>query len=86
MLMYKTLLVQVHLNVEMEYIDVVNNDDDNLMFEFDYMLLVILFLEKVLQHNDIKRINRPKTKTILFKTFYCVFLLTLCRHIPGRFI
>ncbi len=60
--MYMMSSVQVHLNVVMEYIDVVNNDDDNLMLDFDYMLLVILFHEKELLHNDIERINHPKKR------------------------
>jgi len=53
------LLEQVHLMFEMGHIDVVNTDDENLMFDFDYMLLVILYHEKELQHNDIKRIDHP---------------------------
>jgi hypothetical protein len=53
------LSVRVHLNVVMEYIDVVNNDDDSLRFEFDCILQVILFHEKELQNNDIKRIDHP---------------------------
>jgi hypothetical protein len=44
---------------EMGHIDEVNTDDENLMFDFDYMLLVILYHEKELQHNDIKRIDHP---------------------------
>jgi flagellar biosynthesis regulator FlbT len=60
MMMYMMLLEQVHLTVEMIHIDVVNNDDDNLMFDLHYMLLVILFHEKELPHNDIKRIDHPK--------------------------
>jgi len=71
------LLVQVHLNVEMVYIDVVNNDDDNLMFDFDYMLLIISFLEKELQHNDIKRIDHPKEQFLLKK--FC-FVFCSCLH------
>ena len=64
--MYKMLLEQVHLKFEMEYIDVVNTDDDNSMFDFDYMLLVILFHEKELQHNDIKRIDHPKKNNMKY--------------------
>lgn len=54
----------------MEHIDEVNNDDDNLMFDFDYMLSVVLILEKELQHSDIKRIDHPKqTKFYSKQTF-----------------